>query len=95
MSCLCLDSTEASARHAGGRKRVASAGETPCSYVKRPALWAEHLMGPGSSGHGQEEDIPLYDYAFSAASCGPAPKGTPTDVRSCSANGHKAFASAS
>ena len=42
-------------------------------------------MGPGSSGHGQEEDIPLYDYAFSAASCGPAPKGTPTDVRSCSA----------
>lgn len=47
-------------------------------------------MGPGSSGHGQEEDIPLYDYAFSAASCGPAPKGTPTDVRPCSMKDHEA-----
>ncbi len=63
---------------AGGRKRMTSAGETPCSHAKRPPLFMDQLLKPEP---GEEDGIPLYDYAFSAASNGPPPKGTPTEVR--------------
>ena len=63
---------------AGGRKRMTSAGETPCSHAKRPPLFIDQLLKPEP---GEDDRIPLYDYAFSAASNGPPPKGTPTEVR--------------
>lgn len=61
---------------AGGRKRNASAGETPCSH-KQPALFMEQLMRVDSP---VDDALPLYDHTFSAASCRAPPKGTPTQV---------------
>ena len=73
-------------RGAGGRKRTASPGETPCSHVKRPELFMEQLLRPE---HADDDAIPLYDYAFSAASNGPPPQGTPSHVRP---SAHELFA---
>ncbi|CAL5222836.1 g5260 [Coccomyxa viridis] len=61
----------------GGRKRTASPGETPCSHVKRPQYFMRQLLEPANA---DDDHIPLYDYAFSAASNGPPPQGTPSHV---------------
>ena len=56
--------------------------------MKRPQYFMRQLLEPENA---DDDAIPLYDYAFSAASNGPPPQGTPSHVRPSAHDAHVCY----